>query len=171
MLSFYHASFVDFLYSQSRARVRFSLPGNQRRLEFDIFCVPRAHHRVLAQRCFSIMQRFLHFNMCNLPSSYAFDSEVPGLNTSVDKTFSPTVRYVSRYWAKHLPQAEPVTNDPDDLICELKDFLCNTLLFWIEAMNLIGAKSECSSSLKDVGSWTERVSNNLHSYLRAELSS
>jgi hypothetical protein len=45
----------------------------------------------------------------------------------------------------------------DDLFCGLKDFLFNKLLFWIEAMNLIGAKSECWSLLKDAESWLETV--------------
>jgi hypothetical protein len=34
-------------------------------------------------------------------------------------------------------------DDTDVLFCGLKDFLCEKLLFWIEAMNLIGAKTEC----------------------------
>ena len=51
----------------------------------------------------------------------------------------------------------PATDDTDDLFCGLKDFLCDKLLFWIEAMNLIGAKTECSSLLKDAESWLEMV--------------
>jgi hypothetical protein len=104
------------------------------------------------------MQESLHFNMCNFPSSYTFDSEVPGLNVSIAETFSPTLRYVSRHWSRHFLNAK---NDTDDLICGLKEFLRNTLLFWIEAMNLIGAKSECPSLLKEVESWVERVSEDV----------
>ena len=77
---------------------------------------------------------------------------MPGLNVSIGKAFTPTLRYVSRHWAKYL-QAVPAKNDSDDLFCGLKDFLCNKLLFWIEAMNLIGRKSECASVLKDAESW------------------
>ena len=59
----------------------------------------------------------------------------------------------------------PAENETDDPICGLKDFLDNKLLFWIEGMNLIGAKTECSSLLKDAESWIERVRmcNNLSS--------
>jgi hypothetical protein len=73
-----------------------------------------------------------------------------------------------RHWASHLVQVVPAKNDADDLICDLKDFLCNTLLFWIESMNLIGTKSECSSLLKDVELWAERVSQNVLNLLPAE---
>jgi len=153
----YHVSFPDFLFCRERARISLYLHGNHRTLEIDTFCDAPAHHGVLARRCFCVMQESLHFNMCNLPSSYMFDSEVPGLNADIDKTFSPTLRYVSRHWARHLLSAVTVENDTDSLLCGLKDFLCNKLLFWIEAMNLIGAKSECSSSLNDAECWFKRV--------------
>ena len=149
----YHASFPDFLFSRARARTT----KNHQSPAFDVFCDEPAHHGVLAQRCLSVMHKSLHFNMCNLPSSYIFDSEVPGLNASIDTAFSPTLQYASRQWARHLLRAEPAENDSDDLLSGLKDFLDNKLLFWIEAMNLIGAKSECSSLLKDAESWLERV--------------
>ena len=148
----YHASFPDFVFSPSRARIclRRNYPPHD---VFDASCDSTAHHGVLARRCFSVMQESLHFNMCNLTSSYVFDSEVPGLNSPL----SPTLRYVSRNWARHLFRAGPPTNDTDDLFCCLKDFLCNKLLFWIEVMNLIDAKFECSSLLKDAESWLKMV--------------
>jgi hypothetical protein len=162
----FHASFPEFVFSQTRAKISISLRRNYPTNHIiDVFCHPPTYHGVLARRCFSIMQESLHFNMCNLPSSYLFDTEVPGLKSSIHETLSPTLRYVSRHWAGHLFQSVAVNND---LICYLKDFMCNTLLFWIEAMNLIGAKSECPSLLKDVESWAERVSTNVQNYFRAE---
>jgi len=163
----YHASFPDFLFSQARARISISLHQNHPPHKFDVFCDAPAHHGVLAQRCFGVMQESLHFNMCNLPSSYVFDSEVPGLNASIDKTITPTLRYVSRHWARHLLWALPVKNDADELFCGLKNFLCNKLLFWMEVMNLLGAKFECSSLLKDAELWLERVRT--HDHLQVEL--
>ncbi len=149
----YHASFLDFVFSQARARFSASLPRNNPVQQvIDVYCDASAHHGFLARRCFSVMQASLHFNMCNLPSSYVFDSELD--SSSIDKTISPTLRYVSRHWARHLLRAAPTA---DDLICGLKDFLKNKLLFWIEAMNLIGANSECFSLVKDAETWLERV--------------
>ena len=150
----YHASFPDFVFSRERAKLSI-FPHQFHALH--VFCDPPAHHGVLARRCFSIMQTSLYFNMCNLPSSYLFDFEVPGLNASIDGIFSPTLRYVSRHWARHLLQAVHAEDDTDDLFRGLKDFLDNKLLFWIESMNLIGAKFECSSLLKDAESWLNIV--------------
>ncbi len=153
----YHASFPEFVFSRARAGISLSLHRNYpTHRVIDVSCDAPAHHGVLAR----IMQS-LHFNMCNLRSSYVFDSEVPGLNASIDKTFSPTLRYVSRHWARHLLWVVLAKKGTDDLFCSLKDFLCNKLLCWIETMSLIGAKSECSSLLKDVESWLKRVRTQL----------
>ena len=157
-LYWYHASFRDFLFTEARAKF---LHPNYPTCEIDVFCDASAHHAFLAHRCFSIMQEFLHFNMCNLSSSYIFDSEVPGLNTCIHETLSPTLQYVSRHWARHLCQAVPAKNNTDDLICDLNNFLCNKLLFWIEIMNLIDAKVECSSLLRDAEYWLKSVSNHI----------
>ena len=146
----YHASFLDFVFSQTRARINIF-----NRLT-NVFCDGPGHHGFLSRRCFSIMKECLHFNMCALPSSYVFDHDVNGLESLIQRTFTPTVRYVSRHWASHLLRAVAAKNG-GDLVCNLKDFLCDKLLFWIEAMNLIGAKGECSSILEDAESWLKKV--------------
>ena len=151
----YHASFPEFFFSRTRARISFYFHG--RLLEFDAFCNGPAYHGILAQRCLSVMHKSLCFNMYDLPSSYIFDSDVPGLKASIDSTFSLSLRYASRHWAKHLVRANPAENDNGDLLCGLKDFLDNRLLFWMEAMNLIDAKNECFSLLRDAASWLESV--------------
>jgi len=153
----YHASFPDFLFSQARARISTSPHWNLPTQTFDVFCDAPTHHTLLAQQCFCVMQESLHFNMCNLPSSYVFDSEVPGLNASINKTITPTLQYVSRHWARHLLWAVPVKNDADNLLCGLEKFLSDKLLFWMEVMNLLGVKSECFSLLKNAELWLERV--------------
>ena len=149
----YHASFPDFVFSQTRTRISI-LPHTKR--EFDAYCDAPTHHGVLTRRCFAIMQNSLYFNMCNLPSSYLLDSEVPELDASIDEAFSLTLRYILRHWARHLLRATPAENGTDDLY-GLKEFVDKKLLFWIEGMNLIGAKHECSPLLKDAETWLEKV--------------
>ena len=175
----YHASFRDFVLSRSptvlsRARARVSSirhnnnPKYHVTSDLDVSCQASAHHGFLARRCFFLMQS-LHFNMCDLPSSFIFDAEVPGLCASINRIFSPTLRYVSRHWARHLLRAVPATDDDDHLCRDLKNFLCNKLLFWIEAMNLIGAKSDISSLLMDAASWLERVRMTIPTFNKNDL--
>jgi hypothetical protein len=149
----YHASFPDFLFNEGRAKFRILSQV------INVFCDPLVHHAVLAHQCFSIMAEFLHFNMCGLDSSYVFDSDVSGLSDRKHKNLSATLRYASQCWAKHLFQAMPTENDTNDLLLCLNNFMSNKLLFWIEAMNLIGAVFECSPLLKDAEDWLKGVGN------------
>ena len=164
----YHASFPDFVFSRTRARINISPHTTTH--GFDAFCDAPAHHGVLARRCFFVMQNSLYFNMCNLPSSYLLDSEVPDLGASIHKAFSLSLRYILRHWARHLRRAAPAESGADDLFRGLKKFVDNKLLFWIEAMNLIGAKYECTLLLKDAESWLAKVKFRSIPYLSAELS-
>ena len=70
----YHASFADFIFTQTRST--FSVSGQV----VDMSCDMAAHNSVLARHCFRIMMSDLRFNICNLPSSFLLDSEVPELN-------------------------------------------------------------------------------------------
>ncbi|KAF8811554.1 WD40 repeat-like protein [Phlegmacium glaucopus] len=152
----YHTSFPDFIFTQVRAKFRISRQPNYPSCEIDVFCDVSAHHAVQARQCFSIMQKLLHFNMCDLDSSYIFDSDVPELSDRRHKKLTPTLRYASRQWARHLLRAAPAENDTNDLLLCLNEFMCDKLLFWIEAMNLINAKSDCSQLLRDAENWVKK---------------
>lgn len=154
----YHTSFPNFLFTQARAKF---LHPNYPTQEIDVFCDESAHHAVLARQCFSIMHKSLHFNVHDLDSSYIFDSDVPELSDRMLKKLTPTLRYASRHWARHLFRAAPAENDTDDLFLCLNEFMCDKLLFWIEAMNLIGAQFECSPMLNEAEDWFKRVRNTL----------
>ena len=58
------------------------------------------------------------FNMYGLPSSYVFDHDVTGLDSLIQRTFTPSVRYVARHWARHLLRAVAAKNG-GDLVCRL----------------------------------------------------
>ena len=152
----YHTSFPDFIFTRERAM--FSIPMRQGYpSQINVFCDKVAHHVILACQCFSIMEEHLHFNMCNLTSSFQFDSEVPGLKDEKLGHIPPFLQYVLQHWATHLSQAPPADNETNKLLQLLNNFLKNKLLFWIEAMNLIDAKFKCESLLKSAEEWLKRV--------------
>jgi hypothetical protein len=154
----YHTSFPDFIFTHEQAKFSISLKQGCSNQEINVFCDRVAHHAILACQCFSIMGKLLHFNMCNLKSSFQFDSDVPGLVDEKLRNIPPVLQYSSQHWATHLFQAEPADNETNKLLQFLHDFMCNKLLFWIEAMNLIDSKFECASLLKDAEEWSKRVS-------------
>ncbi|EDR02889.1 uncharacterized protein LACBIDRAFT_393541 [Laccaria bicolor S238N-H82] len=152
----YHTSFLDFIFTQATAKFSIFLKQGCPSQEINVFCDKVAHHAILACQCFIIMRKLLHFNMCNLKSSFQFDSDVLGLNGEKLRNLSPVLRYASRHWATHLSQAATADDESNELLQFLDDFMCNKLLFWIEAMNLIGHKFECPSSLKDAEEWFKK---------------
>jgi hypothetical protein len=153
----YHSSFPDFVFSPARAKFNLSLPSIPANQEIDVFCDEAACHAILAHRCFSVMHMLLHFNMCNLESSYIYDSDVPMLYARVQQNIPPTLQYVSQHWGRHMHRAGPPSNNTDGLFCSLNDFMCNKLLFWIEAMNLIRAGLKCQQLLQEAQNWVKKV--------------
>ena len=146
----YHASFQDFVFSPQRSR--FTIPGKQQTL--DVSCDQPSFHSHFANHCFRIMGAQLRFNICNLPSSFLLDSEVDGLERLVREKISEALRYSCRYWGPHLVQA---TNGNPELNSAVRCFLHDRLLFWIEAMNLIGSRGACEHQLRDVAQWLGKV--------------
>ncbi|KAF5344466.1 hypothetical protein D9758_014162 [Tetrapyrgos nigripes] len=122
----FHASFADYITSKDRAA--------------DLHCNAPEHHSVLARGCFDEMERKLHFNICNLPSSFLSDSEVAGLEEAITQKLGGAVWYSCIFWGYHLTEGEKPS-------VEMEKFLQKKILFWIEAMNLKGKMSECIRTL------------------------
>ncbi|KAB5593569.1 hypothetical protein CTheo_2958 [Ceratobasidium theobromae] len=113
-----HASFPDFMFSQTRSGV--------------YFCDRAECNQLLARRCFEVMKSQLRFNICNLETSFIPDTEVVDLETRIAEAVSLTLWYTCVYWADHLKLA---TNSPK-LAKFVEDFLSTQLLFWMEVLNL-----------------------------------
>jgi hypothetical protein len=146
----YHASFPDFMFTQARSRFKSPLGTI-----IDMSCDEAAHHALLSHSCFHIMKSDLRFNICHLPSSFLLDSEVPDLNRLVEESISEVLRYSCRYWAQHL--ARVASHDSDTLWICIRDFLRVRVLFWIEAMNLLGSPAQCTLMLQRAREWVLKV--------------
>jgi len=138
----YHASFPDFIFSQERSG---SVLLNTDPYVVDTHCDEAAHHARLAHSCFRIMKSQLRFNICDLPSSFLLDSEVPDLKDRILAKIGGGLRYSCLYWAQHFAQISS-----GDGRREIKDFLQLEVLFWIEAMNLLGSRAQCAPMLQHV---------------------
>jgi hypothetical protein len=146
----YHASFPDFMFTQARSKFKSPLGTI-----IDMSCDEAAHHALLSHSCFHIMKSDLRFNICNLPSSFLLDSEVPDLSRLVEESISKVLRYSCRYWAQHL--ARVAFHDRDTLRTCIRDFLRVGVLFWIEAMNLLGLPAQCTLMLQRAREWVLKV--------------
>ena len=153
----YHASFPDFMFAQGRSI--FSVPWGAGSCIVNMSCDEPSHHARLTHSCFRIMKSDLRFNICDLPSSFLLDSEVQDLSHRIQENISDVVQYACRYWVQHLKRA--ASGDCDSLRTRIDKFLDVQVLFWIEAMNLLGSRSRCSHMLQNAREWVMKVGGSL----------
>jgi len=138
----YHKSFPDFLFDENRSK--------------DFWCNQVEHHRRLTDSCFLVMKAGLRFNIANISSSFILDSDNCALPGEVQRNISPALSYSCRNWDYHLSAV--ACSDCGPLCGTLSDFLQLRVLFWIEAMNLLGSRSLCDPMLQRAYRWVMKVS-------------
>jgi len=143
----YHKSFTDFMFDQNRAK--------------KFWCDQAKHHRLLTGSCFCVMDG-LKFNITNIESSFLFDRDNSALLNAVKQNIIPVMSYSCRNWDYHLSAAAPT--DSDALCDILSKFLQLRVLFWIEAMNLLGSRGQCDEMLRRACKWVPNVSKILTEY-------
>jgi len=146
----YHASFPDFIFNQARSNFRIN------KKDFTFSCNEPAHHSLLGESCFRVMKSGLRINMGNVPSSFLFDCDnTTVLSEQVNQNINAVLRYSSCHWAHHLPSPQLVNTN---ILCHcISDFLQIRVLFWIEAMNLLGLCNQCTPMLQHARQWVLKV--------------
>jgi len=131
-----HASFSDFLADQSRSGDYFVGESD---IQMDI---------AVASLC--VLRGGLCFNICDLQSSYFLNSEVPDLAERVRAKIPPHLSYSCRFWVKHLlaTKFDPALGE------HIKDIVGNErILFWFEALSLLGVLGNAAAALSSAGRW------------------
>jgi hypothetical protein len=128
----YHQSFADYVINEPRAK----------RYYLD----PEVQNGVLAQRCLEIMVKELRFNICGLETSHVRNCDVSGLEIRVKDSISEHLKYSCLHWSSHLVKASKGPSWD-----KLENFLFGReLLYWIEALSLLGELGVGLSSLQDL---------------------
>jgi hypothetical protein len=104
------------------------------------------------------MNRSLRFNICNLASSFLLDQDDEGLSQRVNTNIEPELRYACEHWAMHLASVRyDCQDDVQQLSTLLRDFYDLKVLFWMEAMNLLGL--DCCLAIHLARTWALQVRN------------
>ena len=112
-----HASFYDYLVSCK---------------EMPWYIDPDVQKAYIASKCLERMGDSLRYNICNIPSSFVFNTDVPDIDNLVTRYIPPFLRYICCNWVHHL-QDVPYSQE---LYSRLRSFVYNQLLFWFEALSL-----------------------------------
>jgi len=135
VLRFHHRSFEDFILSPSFKQQHPNLLAIQNR---------GYHEHQLTVLCLkTLVSPKLHFNMCSLESSIVKNADLQATTKSIVPRL---VSYSCQYWADHL------VHIPSDktLIKAVEFVMYEKLLFWLEAMSLLGKTYEASLILRRV---------------------
>jgi hypothetical protein len=137
----YHPSFTDYITTPARS---------------GRFCVDlQQQETMMTKCCLQAMISGLKFNICGLETSYKRNRDVPDLDARVNRAINTCLRYSCLYWTTHLAKSKKGGNT-----LLVNDFLAGpTILFWIEALSLMGRLDRALPSIRDVIDWCE-VSRN-----------
>jgi hypothetical protein len=117
-----HSSFCDYLTDQSRS-------GN--------FYIDMSLYRNdLAFATLQVMKAELCFNICSLKNSYQLNSNISNLAQKIKQFISSPLSYSCRYWASHVQQAT-ATLFHSKIDAQVKEFLEQRFLFWVEVLSLL----------------------------------
>ncbi|QRV77779.1 WD40-repeat protein (notchless protein), related protein [Ceratobasidium sp. AG-Ba] len=130
-----HPSFMDYLTDRARSK--------------DL-CVDLAEkNTMLANACLQTMRDELKFNICGLETSDRLNRDIPDLDARTQRAISPQLIYACEFWSSHLSEAPAGTLGP-----VLHSFLSSPgLMYWLEALSLLGKLSVAPPSLLRVAEW------------------
>jgi hypothetical protein len=93
-------------------------------------------HDQLAHRSLQLMSANLKRDICSLHAPGVLTKDVGSVR--VEQCLSPEVQYACMYWVQHLQKSSTQLHDDD----QVHQFLQNYLLYWLEALSLVGKISE-----------------------------
>ncbi|KAJ3326905.1 hypothetical protein HDU76_012534 [Blyttiomyces sp. JEL0837] len=104
---------------------------------------------ILATSCLTIMTHDLKYNMCNL------ESDSVHIPPNVQQSISPVVAYACKFWITHLLASKDASTIPS-----LSNFCSTSMLFWIEAMVILGSFAlELGNKSRLIAHWIKKNSN------------
>ncbi|KDN33901.1 hypothetical protein RSAG8_13008, partial [Rhizoctonia solani AG-8 WAC10335] len=130
-----HPSSADFALNERRSG-DFRVDPVQRNIE-------------LSTGCMSIMENELQFNMCKLETSHLLNSEVPDLESKVDKKISQQLAYSCIYWVGHL------LDTTDQGLADRAGKVIDgpRLLYWLEVLSLLQRVDVAVHGLHELHQW------------------
>ena len=138
VLRFHHRSFEDFLLSPHFRTEHPELSAIQDQ--------DHQQHQLTVLCLRTLVSSKLHFNICSLESSIVKNVDIQATTKSC---ITRLLSYSCQYWADHL------VNTPSDemLVKAVKFVMDEKLLFWLEAMSLLGKTYEASLILRRALGW------------------
>ncbi|KAF5370260.1 hypothetical protein D9757_012015 [Collybiopsis confluens] len=130
-----HTSIRDFLLDENRS---------------NIFHVDLTDgHMIIATGTLKLMSKELHFNMCNLKSSYLLNHEMMNVKDMEALEKQEALMYACLFWSYHLVGAEYGIK----VLNSVKEFMLRAVIFWIEVLGIRSKVDVVSKSMDNTLQW------------------
>jgi hypothetical protein len=99
----------------------------------DFYIDQREANERMALACFRVMEQNLTFNICQIPTSFLRNVDIPELPGLREKHIPHHLSYACQFWAVHVsttPSSEFAQQD-------LESFFQKDFLYWLEVMSVI----------------------------------
>jgi hypothetical protein len=123
-----HSSYRDFLCNPEHNK--------------DFYIDRSEAHQCMALACFRVMEQNLTFNICQIPTSFLRNVDIPEIAGLLEKHIHDHLSYACRFWAFHVsatPSSEFAQKDSESFF--LKEFL-----YWLEVMSLTQSSPQAALS-------------------------
>lgn len=112
---------------------------------------PSQHHRSLTLSSLRVMKKGLRFNICGLKTSHCRNDDVPDISTCLKSAIPTHLSYGCRFWVDHLR----MTAYDKEILNELREFLHQRLLYWLEVLSLVKKVNIASRTLRSMLEWNQ----------------
>ncbi|KAG8719949.1 hypothetical protein FRC09_010354 [Ceratobasidium sp. 395] len=135
----YHPSFLDYITNSARSG--------------EYYVDVKIWNAELAECCLQTMVRGLKFNICHLETSFRFNRDVENLHQKTASFIDDRLYYSVLHWISHLTSSGE--HNPHSRSGRLLDQLFGgpKILFWIEALSLIGKIDLALPNIRDLRYW------------------
>lgn len=135
----FHQSFQDFLTSPTRCT------------DPRFLITPLDQHGEIARCCLDRMISLLKRDICDIRNPSKLYHEIDDLEQRKRENLPGDLRYACLHWAGHLK-----LSPPSESLAELcQTFIFKYLLYWVEALSLMGRLEEVTPIVKSAQNWTK----------------
>lgn len=142
---FYHATFPEFILSKDEMD-----PTNP---HFN-YAIVSGHSQVaLSLRCFEVMSKLLHQNICQLPDPFVFNADAFRLSYErLHNKIPDHLRYACLHWSDHLRRAQS-PKDSESLLKALRAWCTTKIMFYFELSSWLDQLEHAEGPLSEASTW------------------
>ncbi|KAJ6585849.1 hypothetical protein B0H19DRAFT_886065, partial [Mycena capillaripes] len=115
----------------------------------EILCGTDIQQQALVSALMKVLDRQLKFNICDLPTSYLRNSDMPDFQRQLDNHIPLHLRYAAEFWTDHLVE----TAYDSWKAQRVQNLLFKKFLFWLEVLSLLGIVDYGQQALSKLIVW------------------